>query len=77
MLELFYTPLTQIPIKNVSRSEQLPFINIVDRIIALKQNDYNADTKNYEDEIDRLIYKQYSLSPDEISLIETTYESRL
>ena len=44
MLELYQKPLSEIPIKRISPDEQKPFIKLVDRILAAKQRDAEADT---------------------------------
>ena len=47
-----------------------PFINLVDRNLAAKAADPNADTSNLENEIDRLVYGLYDLTDDEIAIVE-------
>jgi adenine-specific DNA-methyltransferase len=70
MLELFYTPLTEIPIKCPSPIDQQPLIKAVDRIILAKQRDPGADIGKLEEEIDRLIYELYGLTEEEIAIVE-------
>jgi type I restriction-modification system DNA methylase subunit len=70
LLELLYTPLTQIPIKCPSPSDQMPFIKAVDNIIAAKQRDPQADTTTLEQQVDRLVYDLYGLTPEEIKIVE-------
>jgi adenine-specific DNA-methyltransferase len=70
MLELLYTPLTQIPIKHLSSSDQNPFIKTIDSIMAAKRRDREADTSALEREIDRLVYQLYDLTPEEIAVVE-------
>ncbi|MBA2526100.1 MAG: Eco57I restriction-modification methylase domain-containing protein [Pyrinomonadaceae bacterium] len=70
MLELVRKPLSEIPIKRISPNEQKPFIKLVDRILAAKQRDAEADTSALEGEIDRLVYKLYELTDDEIAIVE-------
>ncbi|TAH03863.1 MAG: hypothetical protein EAZ15_01545 [Sphingobacteriales bacterium] len=64
---------------NKSTIEQLPFVNIplilqnkiaalVDKIISQKQQ--GEDTKNYENQIDKLVYQLYDITEDEQKLIE-------
>jgi adenine-specific DNA-methyltransferase len=76
MLELFYTPLTQIPIKYISIKEQLPFILLADTIIAAKNSNPQADTRLEEAEIDQLVYKLYGLSNEEIAIVEGSINVR-
>jgi hypothetical protein len=77
ILELFQTPLSEIPIKEISRSQQTPFIKIVDQIHSItKDDDYldnlekQARVKELEKEIDKLVYKLYDLTPEEIAIVE-------
>ncbi|MGA2220772.1 MAG: hypothetical protein ABSH21_03170 [Verrucomicrobiia bacterium] len=44
---------------------------MVDRILAAKQREAGADTTALEQEIDRLIYALYGLTPAEIKLVES------
>ncbi|MDO5317516.1 MAG: Eco57I restriction-modification methylase domain-containing protein [bacterium] len=44
----------------------------VDRILAAKKSDPNADTSALEAEIDQLVYKLYNLTPEEIAVVEGT-----
>ncbi|MFN2511731.1 MAG: Eco57I restriction-modification methylase domain-containing protein [Pyrinomonadaceae bacterium] len=70
MLELYQKPLSEIPIKRISPHEQMRFIKLVDRILAAKQRDVQADTSALELEIDRLVYRLYELTDDEIAIVE-------
>lgn len=45
---------------------------IVDRIIDLKRNGQGKSTSSEEAEIDRLIYKLYNLTSEEIAVVEGT-----
>ena len=58
-------------------TSQLPFITLVDRILAItKDEDYlqnsakQAQVKALEREIDQLVYQLYDLTPEEITLVE-------
>ena len=62
--------LETIPIKDISTKEQQIFIDKVNKIIELKQNNINADTYKLENEIDELVYKLYNLSEKEIEIIK-------
>jgi hypothetical protein len=42
----------------------------VDKILAAKKENKNADTSNWEREIDKLVYKLYDLTEEEIKIIE-------
>ncbi len=45
-------------------------VDLVDRIIQLKNQDINNDISNLEREINELVYKLYDLTQDEIKIIE-------
>jgi len=69
--------LEQLPIPKISDSEQKPFIEIVDKILEItKDEDYpdnptkQAKVKEYEHQIDLMVYKLYNLTDDEIKIIE-------
>jgi hypothetical protein len=59
--------LSQIPIK-VSKTEQLPIVDLVDKILSAKQK--GEDSSKYERKIDELVYKLYDITPDEQKIIE-------
>ncbi|MBU1754517.1 Eco57I restriction-modification methylase domain-containing protein [bacterium] len=69
-LELYQKPLSEIPIKKISKSEQQPFIHLVNQILSLKKSDPNTDTSALEAEIDRLVYALYDLTEEEIAIVE-------
>ena len=76
-LELFQKPLSEIPITEITSKEQKPFINIVDKILAItKDADYlqnpakQAQVKEYEKQIDQMVYELYDLTEDEIRIVE-------
>ena len=60
--------LEKLPILKTSDEQQKPFENLVDKIIKRKQQ--GKDTKDLEDKIDKMVYKLYGLSEDEIKIIE-------
>ena len=70
MLELYQKPLSEIPMKRIAPDEQKPFIKLVDRILAAKQRDAEADVSALEREIDELVYALYGLTPEEIKIVE-------
>jgi len=43
---------------------------VVDKIISVKRQNKNADTSNWEREIDQVVYKLYGLTETEIIIIE-------
>jgi adenine-specific DNA-methyltransferase len=70
MLELYQKPLSEIPIKRISPDEQKPFIKLIDRILAAKQRDAEADTSALEREIDELVYALYGLTKEEKDIVK-------
>jgi len=79
MLELYQKPLSEIPIKKIDKNEQKPFIDLVDKILAItKDNDYlenqskQAQVREYEKQIDQLVYNLYDLTPEEIEIVENS-----
>ena len=60
--------LSQIPIPFVDPSSQLPFINLVDKILSAKKNDPQTDTSQWENEIDKKVYELYGLTEEEIGV---------
>jgi len=69
--------LEQLPIPKISEPEQKPFIELVDRILAItKDNDYlenpakKARVHDYERQIDQLVYNLYGLTKEEIKIVE-------
>jgi hypothetical protein len=59
---------TNITLLKLSPPEQQPYIELVDKIMEAKQN--GQDTNIYEQQIDRLVYQLYDLTPEEITFIE-------
>jgi len=83
MLELYQTPLSEIPIKKTAETDQKQFIEIVDKILAIsKSSDFlensakKEEVKKYEKQIDQLVYKLYDLTPEEIMIVETSYKNK-
>lgn len=72
--------MTQIPIPKCvteNSSRQKPIINIVDQILAItKDEDYfsnpvkQSKVKEYERQIDQMVYELYRLTPEEIAVVE-------
>jgi hypothetical protein len=57
-----------IPIPKLSEEEQLPFEQLVEQILALKEQ--GKDTTDLENQIDQLVYQLYGLTEEEIKIIE-------
>lgn len=62
--------LRKFPIKKISLVEQKAFIDLVDQILNLKDEDPSADTSRLEQEIDQLVYELYGLTEEEIKIVE-------
>jgi hypothetical protein len=67
----------EFPIPELQQQNQKPFIDLVDKILAItKDEDYlknptkQAKVKEYEKQIDQLVYRLYDLTPEEIKIIE-------
>ena len=65
-----------LPIPFTISEQQEPIIKYVDRILAAKKKDSNADTSALESEIDQLVYKLYGLTDDEIAIVEGRNETK-
>ena len=57
----------RIPIPKASEEEQLPITALVDKILAAKAADAEADTSAEERAIDRLVYALYGLTEEEVA----------
>ena len=62
--------LVDLPIPSATPTQQKPIIALVDKILAAKKANPQADTSKEEAEIDRLVYALYGLSEDEIKVVE-------
>jgi len=71
-LELYVTPISQIPIKDITTPEQKPFKELVDKIISKKEA--GEDTTVEERKIDLMVYKLYDLTFEEVKIIEPEFE---
>ena len=59
-----------IPIAKALPEEQEQISNIVNQILAKKHSNYSSDTTYLEKEIDKLVYRLYNLTGEEIGVIE-------
>jgi len=59
---------TQIPIPKIKEKDQQPFVALVDQILELKKA--GKDTVPLENEIDRLVYRLYDLTDEEIAIVK-------
>ena len=62
------------PIPVVVHEQQTEIIEIVNQILDAKCSDLDADTTDLENEIDRLVYALYDLTPEEIAIVEGAVE---
>ncbi|MGB1206763.1 MAG: DUF7149 domain-containing protein [Chitinophagales bacterium] len=60
----------KIPVKQISKTAQKPFITKVEKIISEKA--LGKDTSKLENALDKMIYKLYNLTAEEIALIENS-----
>jgi len=74
MLELYATPLSQIPIKIIVKEKQKIFISLVNQIIELKKE--NKSTVQLENNINKEVYNLYNLTDEEIVTIENIYNNK-
>jgi adenine-specific DNA-methyltransferase len=63
-------PLIDIPLIEIPKHQQQPFIEKVDQILALKKQNPAADTTDLENQIDQLVYQLYELTEEEIKIVE-------
>ena len=67
----------ELPIKEPDAAARKQIEALVDKIHAANQSDPAADLSPLEAQIDKIIYKLYDLTPDEITLIEqATYTTK-
>jgi len=76
-LDIGVDRLRSFPIKKAANDEQKPFVELVDKIILITKNsDYleseikQAKVKEYECQIDQMVYKLYEITPEEIKIVE-------
>ena len=60
----------KLPVVVPSEEKQRPITDRVDKILAAKAADPDADTTEQEKEIDKLVYALYDLTEDEIAIVE-------
>jgi hypothetical protein len=75
--QILIKDLKVLPIKKIPKPLQKPFVEIVDKILALtKSDDYQtnkskqAEVKKLESQIDQMVYNLYGLTAEEIAIIE-------
>ena len=62
----------QIPIPHAETEEKTSISRIVNKILAAKRADPNADVSEQEVQIDQLVYTLYELTQEEIKILENT-----
>lgn len=79
-LELYQKPLSEIPIKKADEQIQNKFVSVVDKILAITQTDdylQNQEKQNavkeYEKQIDIMVYKLYDLTYQEVLTIDKNF----
>ncbi|MFH1004934.1 MAG: N-6 DNA methylase [Bacteroidota bacterium] len=65
----------KIPIKEISLRSQTVFINLIDKILTLKER--NANITKLETEIDLMVYKLYQLTYDEVLVVDKEFEKQM
>ena len=68
--QLYINLLKSLPFANVEPAKQKPIVDTVERILAAKQRNTEADTSDLERKIDQLVYVLYGLPSEEIDLVE-------
>jgi len=66
--QMMIKPFKTLPIAPLSAKEQNNFITIVDKILSGKKE--HKDTSGLEKQIDKMVYKLYELTEEEIKIIE-------
>lgn len=74
ILELFTSPLQQIPIILPANDDDSRMTALVDDIINIRSGNPKADISEQEEAINKIVYKLYGLSADEIKIIENSPE---
>ena len=64
--------LEKLPVAEIPAEQQQSFIALVDKIHAMKAADPDTDTTEQENEIDKLVYELYNLTPEEIAIAEVS-----
>lgn len=70
ILEMYWQPLTEIPICIASQEEQNAVVDLVEQIIATNNP---AEIKTLEEKINSLVYSIYGLNDDEIASVKEIY----
>ncbi|MBU0693925.1 MAG: Eco57I restriction-modification methylase domain-containing protein, partial [Candidatus Omnitrophica bacterium] len=76
--QILVSDLKKLPIKNISTQDQAPFKNLAEQILEITttSKDYlqssakQAQVKEYEHQIDQMVYELYGLTKEEIKIVE-------
>jgi hypothetical protein len=66
--------LEKLPFALIDLEIQISFIDMVDKILAIKKQNPLANTKHLEDQIDIMVYKLYNLTYEEVEIIDPEIE---
>ncbi len=69
-LRAFSDYMRQIPIPAANSAQKSFISNLVNKILAAKRADPDADVSELENEIDQVVYSLYDLTPEEIAIVE-------
>jgi type I restriction-modification system DNA methylase subunit len=58
------------PLPTVSDKQRNLIVNLVDKILAAKKDDPQADTREWEEEIDKKVYHLYDLTYEEVLIVD-------
>ena len=75
--KLDYNKMVTVPVRMISEAQKQLFISLINQIFAItKTKNYfqnlvmQSKVKEYEHQIDKMIYKLYELTPEEIEIVE-------
>lgn len=68
--EFFENGVGKLPIPEIGKEKQQVFIDLIDRILLSKRDRADADTSDFEDKIDELVYHLYGLTYDEVLVVD-------
>ena len=72
LLQIDKNQLLNFPISKISRIEEELISSYINEIIAIKQNNVNANIFDLENKIDQIVYKLYDLTAEEIQKVESS-----
>lgn len=75
MLEMYYTPLTEIPIK-IGTKEQIRKLTVLSNKLATDKDISDAEKKKVEFIINRIVYEIYDLNEEEKTAINDFYDKK-